>query len=308
MSETIYIPPSSSGNVTSVFSRTGVVVASTGDYTIAQITNGLSSALLGANSGIATLDSGGKLTSSQLPTIPTQYKGTWNATTNIPLLVNGIGTSGDFYYVATAGTSLGSTFAVNDVVIYNGSVWQKVASTATQVNSDWTSSSGFSQILSKPTTFSTLGVQIATNKLVGRNTASTGVPEEITLGTGLAFSGTTLNVTTTSSIDNLAAATLYNIAPAASIIFDGDNGTIQKTTLSANKTVVISNLKVGIPYTLLIFQNGTGGFTITLSPTTIVAYNGLGLVPISLGANTKSKYVFTYDGTNIWVDYATQYT
>lgn len=34
---------------------------------------------------------------------------------------------------------------------------------------------------------------MATNKLIGRGTAGTGVMEEITLGTGLSFTGTTLN-------------------------------------------------------------------------------------------------------------------
>jgi hypothetical protein len=39
----------------------------------------------------------------------------------------------------------------------------------------------------------TITTSMATNKLVGRSTAGTGVMEEITLGTGLSFSGTTLN-------------------------------------------------------------------------------------------------------------------
>ena len=41
----------------------------------------------------------------------------------------------------------------------------------------------------------TITTSMATNKLVGRNTAGVGVMEEITLGTGLSFSGTTLNAT-----------------------------------------------------------------------------------------------------------------
>src|SRR5574343_1251209 len=37
------------------------------------------------------------------------------------------------------------------------------------------------------------GLTMATAKLLGRSTAGTGAPEEITLGTNLSFSGTTLN-------------------------------------------------------------------------------------------------------------------
>ena len=41
----------------------------------------------------------------------------------------------------------------------------------------------------------TLTTSMATNKLIGRGTAGTGVMEEITLGTGLSLTGTTLNAT-----------------------------------------------------------------------------------------------------------------
>jgi len=41
----------------------------------------------------------------------------------------------------------------------------------------------------------TITTSMATNRLVGRATAGTGVMEEITLGTGLSFTGTTLNAT-----------------------------------------------------------------------------------------------------------------
>lgn len=84
---------------------------------------------LGAASGIATLDGGGKVPASQLPSTLMDYLGNWNANTNSPSLADGVGSAGDVYIVGTAGSQdLGSgsiTFAVGDWVIYNGTIWEK---------------------------------------------------------------------------------------------------------------------------------------------------------------------------------------
>lgn len=83
----------------------------------------------GQANGYASLDSGGKVPSGQLPSSAMEYQGTWNASTNSPTLADGTGSAGDVYRVSTAGTrDLGSgaiEFAVGDLVIYSGSVWQK---------------------------------------------------------------------------------------------------------------------------------------------------------------------------------------
>jgi hypothetical protein len=82
-----------------------------------------------AANGVATLDGGGKVPTSQLPSSVMEYKGTWNANTNTPALADGAGDNGDVYLVDTAGTQdLGSgniDFAVGDWVVYNGAEWEK---------------------------------------------------------------------------------------------------------------------------------------------------------------------------------------
>ena len=87
---------------------------------------------LGTANGIATLDENGRIPYSQLPESAIEYKGTWNADTNTPTLVDGTGTLGDMYIVSVAGTqNLGSgaiSFDVGDRVLYDGSVWQKLSS------------------------------------------------------------------------------------------------------------------------------------------------------------------------------------
>jgi hypothetical protein len=79
--------------------------------------------------GVATLDAGGKVPLSQLPSSVLTYEGTWNANTNSPTLADGTGSAGEVYIVDTAGTqNLGSgniTFAIGDWAIHNGTIWQK---------------------------------------------------------------------------------------------------------------------------------------------------------------------------------------
>lgn len=63
---------------------------------------------------------------------PNTEKGTWNAETNIPTLAHGSGTNGWWYTVVVAGTNLGDTFKVGDVVKYDSSKskWIKIAYTS----------------------------------------------------------------------------------------------------------------------------------------------------------------------------------
>jgi hypothetical protein len=89
----------------------------------------LSSVPYGGANGVATLDSGGKVPVSQLPSSVVTYLGTWNAATNTPYLVNGTGDAGDLYICNVAGTAnFGAgpiTFAVGDWVLYGSGTWQK---------------------------------------------------------------------------------------------------------------------------------------------------------------------------------------
>jgi hypothetical protein len=57
------------------------------------------------------------------------YLGTWNASTNTPTLVSGVGTKGGYYIVSFAGTTTLdgiSLWSVGDWAVFNGTVWQKV--------------------------------------------------------------------------------------------------------------------------------------------------------------------------------------
>jgi len=116
-------------------------------------TSGIVDALpINGSLGIPQLDINGKILVSQLPNSVMEYQGTWNATTNTPYLVNGVGNAGDVWLVSTGGVhNFGAgniTFVVSDQVIYSGTIWQKASGTSGTVTSVGLSTNGDSITIS----------------------------------------------------------------------------------------------------------------------------------------------------------------
>ena len=93
---------------------------------------------VGVASGVASLDSSGKVPVGQLPSVVMEYQGAWDPSTNTPTVADGTGTNGNVYYVTVAfagpvgGLSDPSmvNFQIGDLIIYNGTVWQLVTPAA----------------------------------------------------------------------------------------------------------------------------------------------------------------------------------
>jgi hypothetical protein len=86
----------------------------------------------GVANGVATLDSGGKVPTSQLPdTIvgSVEYQGTWDADIDDPTLPAASGVKGDYYVVSVAGTYETVDYNIGDWIISNGTSWEKVDNT-----------------------------------------------------------------------------------------------------------------------------------------------------------------------------------
>lgn len=100
---------------------------------------------VGAAGGVPPLDLSGVIPTQYVPAMATDYLGVWNATTNSPTLSDGTGSIGEFLFVGTAGTQdLGSgsvSYAVYNIVIHNGTIWEKVPVTAAGVAS-WNALTG----------------------------------------------------------------------------------------------------------------------------------------------------------------------
>lgn len=80
------------------------------------------SANKGQNNGYASLDSGGKVPTSQMPSTILVYKGTWNASTNTPTLATPtLLSAGHVYIVSHAGTQFTIDWGIGDWLIFNDS-------------------------------------------------------------------------------------------------------------------------------------------------------------------------------------------
>ena len=134
-SSSVVITVDSKGRVTSITAPNILIAQSQVTNLTTDLAAKIPATEKGANSGVATLDSGGKIPTSQLPDSiigQVSYKGTWNAATNTPTLADppASSTLGDFYIVSTGGTFATITFAIGDWIISGGADgWSKVDNT-----------------------------------------------------------------------------------------------------------------------------------------------------------------------------------
>ena len=86
----------------------------------------------GSSNGLATLNSSGKIPTSQMNVSSVTYQGTWNALLNIPVITDGVGNKGDYYVISIAGdTNIDgiNEWEIGDWIIFNGNSWEKVDNT-----------------------------------------------------------------------------------------------------------------------------------------------------------------------------------
>ena len=216
-------------------------------------------ATLGQTNGIATLGADGKLTSDQIPTSLSGaivFKGTWDASTNSPTLVDGTGQNGWQYAVAVAGTvNLGSgnlSFVPGDFIIYNGSIWQKIAANTIAAAGTLTGSTLASGVTaSSLTSVGTIGTGIWQGTIVAGQYGGTGINNSgktITLGGNLTTSGafaTTLTSTATTSVTLPTTGTLATLTGSETLTNKTISGSSNTLSNIANASLTNSSVTVG---------------------------------------------------------------
>lgn len=236
---------------------------------------------LGANSGVATLDSTGKLTAAQIPAAivgAVVYQGTWDASTNTPTLVSSVGTKGQYYKVSIAGTTTIDTlnsWIAGDSIIFDGATWDKIDGSATEVISV------AGKIGAVTLTSTDVGLDNVTNvaqlaatqalAITGDITATSTGLSTGTIATTLASVGSagTYNdsATTTQSFTTDVKGRVTSVGTAVTIAPLFSNIASKPTTLSGyGITDGLSNVTAN---TSVVFVNGTvGSATLTTAATT----------------------------------------
>jgi hypothetical protein len=262
-----------------------------------------SSAVLdaGVALGVATLDGGGTVPTSQLPAAvlgAVKYQGTWNASTNTPTLVSSVGSQGHYYVVNVSGsTDLNgiTDWLIGDWAIYNGSIWEKIDNTdaVTSVNGYTgtvvltnTDISGFGTMSTQNANAVAITGGSINGTTIGATTPSTVTGTTVTATTLVVNDNSTLGSSNSDTV-NFNARVNSDIDPSTDNTYDlGRNshawrnlyltGTANLAALTASGTVTLNGLTASTALALnaskqvvSVANTGTGNNVLATSPTLV---------------------------------------
>ena len=250
--------PSSGGTVTSVATGTGLTGGPiTTSGTIAIANTGVTAGTYGSAAVIPVIqvNSQGQITSiSTQPTNAPAYQGTWNASTNTPILVSSVGTAGYYYVVSVAGnTNLNGVtgWAVGDWAIFENGVWQKIAGS---------SSESFTNLTTTNLAVTGLTGYMYANNTSGNVTASTTIPNTAISGLGtmstqnantVAITGGTINGTSIGATTASSGAFTY-------LSTSGSTSTTPSLSFNASNSPIASGASISGSYLQFVLQNKSG--------------------------------------------------
>jgi len=218
------------------------------------------------------------------------YQGTWNATTNTPTLVSGVGTPGYYYIVSVAGTTTLdgiSEWAVGDWALFTDSVtdhWQKIDNSSALTGSGTANTvamwSAGTVLTDAPLTFSGNNATSAGDIIATGDITATG--GDLTLGADVSIFRDGANILRT---DDAFHANNDIYVGGASKIFDrANNGTYIQLdhpdiTFSTNGTAGTGNFTGNVAI--------TGDLTVNTDKFKVNAANG----HVEILANSGGRYM-----------------
>jgi hypothetical protein len=101
--------------------------------------------------------------------------------------------------------------------------------------------------------------------------------------------------------------TTQTLTDGATITFNANSGVSAKVTITASRTLAFSNFHNGMFLSLVVIQDGTGGWGLTLPASTRVYNGGAGAVTLSTAANSHDILTFWKINDVIYCNYAKNY-
>lgn len=178
--------------------------------------------------------------------------------------------------------------ATDTIVQAFGYLQAQITALTTTVGTKVSSVGATAPITSSGGTAPTISTSMNTNKLIGRGTAGTGVMEEITLGTNLSLSGTTLNASVTGGG---VTATTTEIDLGTIPVLSG-KFSITTTGLTSSKPVIITQAVA--PYTgkgTLADEAEMDSITVTGATTSTTNIDCYWTSPTYVKGNFKFNYI-----------------
>jgi len=307
----------------SIFSVTGSPVTTSGTLAATLATQAANLVFAGPSSGAAATPTFRALATADLPSIIAP-----SAELTLPLNAPGSPTARDIYAVADTIRYRDSSNAERLLLNATDNL-ANLSNTTTARSNIGAAASG---------AIGSSGLTMATARLLGRTTASTGAPEEITVGSGLSLSAGTLSATgggggvtfsvyaTGNYIQPVQGALSAGAAMVANNIYlypffvwrtmTVDNLGARVTTLSAGSSIqlaIYNSTTNGVPTTLVAntvgissgstgpINNNVTAFTLNAGQMYWMAMNS-DITPTMMGIGATSNYYTTVFGSSVLAD------
>ena len=255
------------------------------------------------------------------------YAGTWNASSNTPTLVSGVGVKNTYYIVSTAGTTNLdgiTTWAVGDWAIFNGTVWQRIVGGSAEIFSSLTvtnltgymyanGNNAVTASTTIPVASVTGAVPNTVNVIAGTNLTGggaltgnvtlnnpyNGTVTSISTGTGL--SGGPITGTGTISLANttVTAASYGNASSVGTFTVNAQG----QLTAASNVAILIGNsglTNTSVTYNGVAVALGSSGTITAANPSALTISTGLsgtsytGSAPVTIAISNTAVTAASY--------------
>jgi hypothetical protein len=272
------------------------------------------------------------------------YKGAYNVETNTPPVTNGIGagasaqTGWQYTVVGVGTTNFGNGdlyLQDGDLIIHNGTHYDQIPGPRTQLNSDWTATTGVTAIVNRPdfvnklvagtgvvlspstgigtVTIDATGTQDLNSVLGYGNVSGLGINVGIVSATSYTGNGVNLTGIVTSIVAGTGGITVSGSTGRVTINAVGQQNSDWTATVGVtsivNKPNIVNQIVAGGGVSIAP-ANGIGIVTITGTQNlnSVLGYGNTSSLGISVGVVTTTKLVCTDGGTFSGVVTATSYS